>query len=478
MSAGSVLGSAIAFRLFLFFVPAVVFGVGVLGVLSGSVDPETVTDDASITGALAEQVRVALAQSSGVALLTLGAGLLLMVVAGRTLARALVASSSLVWLTGGNVTVKARVVAIIIGLVTSLILMGLVVNFSRARLGIAAAGVSFGVSAAFHVLVFALLMSALPRRTPDPGALLPGAVFASVVVHAMEAVSVFFLPGRFSGASELYGGIGVAVVALGWLFVIGRGMAFSLAINAALFDRFGSVSQGLFALPVLNRLPRRSEFIRRHFGLDADGRSVESSESTAGTIDEQLRAGIEALAEVDGVKPPRYGDTGRRAAVSHAGHWPTEARGVFENMSDSSTTDVLAPVDFIVVEFPDGVPTAGGFEQLLDLVDRNVIRVLDLEFIRKDGTGVRTVAVSDLAEHPGVELAAWQGASSGLLDLDDLATIGAEIGDNSVAVVVVFENVWVLGLVDGWSRSGARLVFDGAVPTADLLSALDAAETN
>lgn len=252
---------------------------------------------ACLSGALAEQVRVALAQSSGVAFLTLGAGLLLMIVAGRTLARALVASSSLVWLTGGNVTVKARVVATIIGLITSLILMGLVVNFSHARLGIAAAGVSFGVSAAFHVLVFALLMSALPRRTPDPGALLPGAVFASVVVHAMEAVSVFFLPGRFSGASELYGGIGVAVVALGWLFVIGRGMAISLAINAALFDRFGSVSQGLFAIPVLNRLPRRSEFVRRHFGLDATGRSVESSESTAGAIDEQLRAGIEALAD-------------------------------------------------------------------------------------------------------------------------------------------------------------------------------------
>lgn len=77
-----------------------------------------------------------------------------------------------------------------------------------------------------------------------------------------------------------------------------------------------------------------------------------------------------------------------------------------------------------------------------------------------------------------MDLAGWEGASSGLLDVDDLATIGAEIGDDSVAVVVVFENAWVLGFVDGWSRSGARLVFDGAVPTADLLGALDAAETN
>lgn len=47
----------------------------------------------------------------------------------------------------------------------------------------------------------------------------------------------------------------------------------------------------------------------------------------------------------------------------------------------------------------------------------------------------------------------------------------------SVAVAVVFENSWVLGLVERWSQTGARLLFDGAVPVADLLDALDASET-
>lgn len=282
-SAGSVLGSAIAFRLFLFFVPAVVFGVGVLGVVSGQVDPETVTDSASLTGVLAEQVRVAMNQSASAAYLTAATGLFLMLTAGRTLARSLVASSSLVWLTGGKVTAKARVVAIIIGLISSLGLMALVTNRIRDELGIAAAGVSFGVSAALFVVVFVVLMAALPRRTLDPGALIPGAVFASLVVHSLQAFSQLYLPSRFAGASELYGGIGVAVVMLSWLFLLGRALAFSFAINAALFDRFGSLSQALFALPVLRTLPQRSAFIRRYFGLDADGRSVESSEPDTGS---------------------------------------------------------------------------------------------------------------------------------------------------------------------------------------------------
>lgn len=89
VAAGSVLGSAIAFRLFLFFVPTVVFFVGLLGALSGHIDSETVTSTASISGALATQVRAALSQSSKAAYLTLATGLFLMLMAGRTLANAL-----------------------------------------------------------------------------------------------------------------------------------------------------------------------------------------------------------------------------------------------------------------------------------------------------------------------------------------------------------------------------------------------------
>jgi hypothetical protein len=139
--------------------------------------------------------------------------------------------------------------------------------------------------------------------------------------------------------------------------------------------------------------------------------------------------------------------------------------------------DVLAPVDFIAVEFPGGVPSAEGFDQLLDLVDRNVIRILDVEFISKDPTGVQVVSVSDLRMPPGVDLSAWDGSSSGLLDADDIATIGAEMQTGSIVAVVVFENVWVLSVVESWSRSGARLILDGAIPASDLIDALDATES-
>ena len=134
--------------------------------------------------------------------------------------------------------------------------------------------------------------------------------------------------------------------------------------------------------------------------------------------------------------------------------------------------DLLAPVDVVVIEFADGVVTADGFDRLLDLVDRNVIRILDVEFISKGPDGAQVVGVSELPARPELHLSAWNGSSSGLLDADDIALVGNEIAEGSIAVVVVFENVWVLDLVANWP--GARVVLDGGVATDDVLDALDA----
>lgn len=145
--------------------------------------------------------------------------------------------------------------------------------------------------------------------------------------------------------------------------------------------------------------------------------------------------------------------------------------------SQPSTSDPLGPVDFIVVEFPDGLVTSTGFNELLELSQRGVIKVLDLEFVICDADGARLATPSELDPAPQIDIDIWQGASSGLLDADDVAMIGAELSIGAVAVVVVYENRWVLGLVERWSATGARLLLDGGVPTADLVDALDTTET-
>jgi len=139
--------------------------------------------------------------------------------------------------------------------------------------------------------------------------------------------------------------------------------------------------------------------------------------------------------------------------------------------------DELGPVDFLAIEFPDGRLTAAGFEGLLSLAGQGVVEILDMEFIAKDADGMsKKIDVWEFAVPEGVDLSAWAGASSGLLDDSDVAEISAAMQPGSVAVVVIYENRWVLGLADAWRRDGARLIASGGLSADDLVAALDATE--
>jgi len=145
----------------------------------------------------------------------------------------------------------------------------------------------------------------------------------------------------------------------------------------------------------------------------------------------------------------------------------------------SSDSDELGPVDFLAIEFPGGRLTSPGFEQLLSLADQGVVEILDMEFITKDADGKsKKVDVWEFAVPEGVDLSAWAGASSGLLDDSDIGEISAAMQSGSVAVVVIYENRWALGLADAWRRDGARLIASGGLSAADIVAALDAAESS
>ncbi len=85
----------------------------------------------------------------------------------------------------------------------------------------------------------------------------------------MQAISQLYLPGRLGRASELYGAIGTTVVTLGWFFFLGRAIVIAMAVDAVIYERFGSISQFVFGLPVIRILPRKSALLRRFFDLDA-----------------------------------------------------------------------------------------------------------------------------------------------------------------------------------------------------------------
>ena len=77
--------------------------------------------------------------------------------------------------------------------------------------------------------------------------------------------------------------------------------------------------------------------------------------------------------------------------------------------------DEMGPIDYLVVEWPGKQPTGEAAPLLVDLVDRGLIRILDLAFIAKGEDGsVAGIEISDLGEQVE-ELKVFEGASSGLL---------------------------------------------------------------
>jgi Family of unknown function (DUF6325) len=137
----------------------------------------------------------------------------------------------------------------------------------------------------------------------------------------------------------------------------------------------------------------------------------------------------------------------------------------------------MGPIDYLVVEFPGSRMTGEGLPLLVDLVDRGIIRILDLVFVKKELDGsVKGMAVTDLDHDGRLDLAVFEGASSGLLDEDDIEQAGGVLEPGSSAGILVYENVWAGPFAAALRRGGGQLVASGRIPVQALLAAIDAAE--
>jgi Family of unknown function (DUF6325) len=122
--------------------------------------------------------------------------------------------------------------------------------------------------------------------------------------------------------------------------------------------------------------------------------------------------------------------------------------------------------------------TGEGFPILVDLVDRGLIRILDLVFVTRDTDGsIRAIELSDIDHDGQLDLAVFDGASSGLLDSSDLADAESVIDPGSSAAVLIFENRWATPLTQAMRRGGAELVAAGYIPHDALAASLDATDT-
>ena len=138
----------------------------------------------------------------------------------------------------------------------------------------------------------------------------------------------------------------------------------------------------------------------------------------------------------------------------------------------------LGPISYLVVEFPGSKMTGEGFPVLVDLVEQGVIRILDLVFVSKAQDGsLGIIGLADLDQDGTLDVAVFEGVSSGLVSQEDLAEAAPVIAPGSSAAILIFENRWATPFIQALRRGKAELVAAGYIPQDDLAAALDAAES-
>jgi hypothetical protein len=137
--------------------------------------------------------------------------------------------------------------------------------------------------------------------------------------------------------------------------------------------------------------------------------------------------------------------------------------------------DELGPVDWLVVEFPGSRFNGEIAPTITDLVDREIIRVLDLLVLRKDADGsLEAFELTDLGDDELGELRAYEAELAMLLSAEDVEAIAAAVEPGSTAACLVWENRWAAPFASAVRRAGGQLVANGRIPVQALLASIEA----
>ncbi|WP_395693679.1 DUF6325 family protein [Nocardioides sp.] len=143
----------------------------------------------------------------------------------------------------------------------------------------------------------------------------------------------------------------------------------------------------------------------------------------------------------------------------------------------TETSPDVGPVDYLVVEFPGANFTGEALAEVVSLVDRGIVRILDLQVAMVGENGEFTaIEIADFDGDGALDLAVFEGVQSGLLDEDDLAESAALVGPGDAVAVLLYENTWAGPFVSALRRQGADVIASGRIPADEVIEALESME--
>jgi uncharacterized BrkB/YihY/UPF0761 family membrane protein len=251
----SVLAGHVAFRAFLWLVPFALLISAILGFFSAAhVSTGGGIAHLGISKSLQSSVDDAATQASRSRVPALLLALWGTAFSANSLLTALHVTFALAWgLPVGRLERRASLFGKFIGgLFAAMIGISLAVAIARsnALVGVGSAVAMFGV----YTAALLGLSWILPRRARNVWELLPGCLVGGLGLLALHLVNTLYVPTKVAHASQIYGGLGVALVSLGTLFLLSQLIIFSAILNASWFE---FQEAGASWLPDLSRVAGR-----------------------------------------------------------------------------------------------------------------------------------------------------------------------------------------------------------------------------
>jgi hypothetical protein len=133
----------------------------------------------------------------------------------------------------------------------------------------------------------------------------------------------------------------------------------------------------------------------------------------------------------------------------------------------------MGPVEYVVIAFPGNRFKGEIVPAVADLVDNDVIRILDVAFIKKDANGSTTMfefdSLDDVLEFGFADV---DGEAGGVLNDEDLELAAEALAPDSSAALIVWEHRWAARVAQAIRDAGGRIVAGERVPDEVLEQAL------
>lgn len=123
------------------------------------------------------------------------------------------------------------------------------------------------------------------------------------------------------------------------------------------------------------------------------------------------------------------------------------------------------PIDFIAFELQTNQLKGEALSALLDLIENKIVRVVDLVVVMKDQDGNhQALEVEEFAPDLLSIFDPEEAGISGIIQVEDIASITEQLENNTTAAVLVIENLWAIKFGDAVRRANGRMVMHERIP--------------